>query len=79
MDSRKHGRGKDSSLRVLLLAAPELVELVRVTQRALNHGDVHLADNTLGCGTRRWAVASAQLELPHREEVEDVVVELGHA
>ena len=79
VDPREHSRGEHRALRLLLLPALELAHLVRVPQRTLDHGYVQLANDPLGREARRRAVARLQLELPHGEEVEDVVVELGHA
>ena len=79
VDLGQHRRGKRRHLRPFLLPALQLVHLVRVPQRPLDHGHVHLLDDLLGGLLGRRTVAAQQLEVPHGEEVKEVVVELGHA
>lgn len=77
VDPREERGGVDGGLGPLLLPALEPVEPVRVPQRPLDQGDVHLCGDVPDHRARLGAVPVHEVELSDGEPVEHVEVDLG--
>ena len=77
MDAGKDGSSENGTLGLLLLSSLKLVDLVCVTDGALNERNVHDVDNLLLGGTGGGTVANKKLVLSKSKQIEKVIVDLG--
>ena len=77
VDAGKDGGSENGTLGLLLLGSLELIDLVCVTDGALDERHVHDVDNLLLGDTSGGAVADEQLVLSKSKQIEQVVIDLG--
>ena len=77
MDAGKDGSSENGTLGLLLLSSLKLVDLVCVTDGALNERNVHNVNNLLLGGTGSGTVADEKLVLSKSKQIEKVIVDLG--
>lgn len=77
MDAGKDGSSENGTLGLLLLGSLKLVDLVCVTDGALNERNVHNVNNLLLGGTGGGTVADKKLMLSKSKQIEKVIVDLG--
>ena len=77
MDAGKDGSSENGTLGLLLLSSLKLVDLVCVTDGALNERNVHNVNNLLLGGTSGGTVTDKKLVLSKSKQIEKVIVDLG--
>ena len=77
MDAGKDGSSENGTLGLLLLSSLKPVDLVCVTDGALNERNVHDVDNLLLGSTGGGTVANKKLVLSKSKQIEKVIVDLG--